>query len=263
MSLYKNQYYLFANWKMYLDYNESNILANALAEVTKKVSENIKTVIFPSALSLYPVAQVLHDVGVAVGPQDVYWTDKGGYTGEISAMMYKEVGCEYALVGHSERRHQFHESNHDVRAKIEAILAVGLNPVLCVGETAAEREAGKTEEVIEIQLRAALEKLDVSANMELIIAYEPVWAISKGIGTNEVGAHCDEAEAERIHKLITKMVSGLLPKTTPVILFGGSVRKETVAGYLRQPHVQGVLVGAASTRLDSWLEIIKNASSVL
>jgi triosephosphate isomerase len=261
MSLHNGKYYLFANWKMYLDYNESNILANALADGAKKFPDNVKMAIFPSALSLYPVAQVLNDVGVGVGPQNVYWVDKGGYTGEISATMYKEVGCEYALVGHSERRHQFYETNHDVRAKMEAVLTVGLTPVLCVGETIAEREANKTEEVIEIQLRAALEKLEFPTDKELIVAYEPVWAISKGIGVNEAGVHCDEVEAERIHKLIAKMVSGLLPEIKPIILFGGSVRKETVAGYLRQSSVHGVLVGAASTHLDSWLEIIKNSES--
>lgn len=263
MSLHNGKYYLFANWKMYLDYNESNILANALADGAKKFSENIKVAIFPSALSLYPVAQVLNDVGIGVGPQNVYWVDKGGYTGEVSATMYKEVGCEYALVGHSERRHQFHETNHDVRAKMEAVLAVGLTPVLCVGETAAERETDKTEEVIEIQLRAALEKLEFPTDRELIIAYEPVWAISKGVGANNVESHCDEVEAERMQALIAKISGVLLPGINPVILYGGSVRQETVAGYLGQPHIQGVLVGAASTHLDSWLEIIKNSESTL
>ncbi len=263
MSLHNGKYYLFANWKMYLDYNESNILANALADMAKKIPENIKMVILPSALSLYPVAQVLNDVGIGVGPQNTYWVDKGGYTGEVSATMYKEVGCKYALVGHSERRHQFNETNHDVRAKMEAVLAVGLVPILCVGETAEEREANKTEDVVEIQLRAALEKLEIQAGSELFIAYEPVWAISKGIGASDADLHCDEVEAERMQALISKVVSVLLPDVNPVILYGGSVRQETVVKYLSQPHIHGVLVGAASTKLDSWSEIIKNSESIL
>lgn len=253
MATHNGKYYLFANWKMYLDYNESNILANALAGEVKKFSEHIKMAIFPSALSLYPVAQVLNDVGVGVGAQNSYWVDKGGYTGEVSALMYKDAGCEYVLVGHSERRHQFGETNHDVRAKMEAILAAGLTPILCVGETAAEREALKTEEVVEIQLRAALEKLDIPADKELIIAYEPVWAI----GT---GAACDPIEAGRMHSVIKKMVGGLTTKKDLVILYGGSVRPENVAEYLKRDDVNGVLVGGASAKLDSWLEIVKNST---
>ena len=142
---------------------------------------------------------------------------------------------------------------------MEAALTVGLIPVLCVGETLKEREENKTEEVIEVQLRAAFENLSWPVGRELIVAYEPVWAISKGMGASDVGLPCDEIEAERIHILIAKMVKGILPEVDPVVLFGGSVRKETVAGYLSQPHIHGVLVGAASTRLDSWLEIMASA----
>lgn len=252
MSLHNGKFYLFANWKMYLDYSESNILANALAGETKKFPDTVKMAIFPSALSLYPVSQVLHDVGIGVGAQNVYWVDKGGYTGEVSAVMYKEVGCEYALVGHSERRHQFSETNHDVRAKMEASLAAGLTPVLCVGETAAEREENKTEEIVEIQLRAALDKLDVPSDRELVIAYEPVWAIGTGVA-------CDPVEAERMHALIKKMVGVLVPGKDVVILYGGSVRPENVGEYLKQENISGVLVGGASAKLESWMEIIENS----
>lgn len=252
MPLSKGKYYLFANWKMYLDYNESNILANALAGAAKKFPDNIKMAVFPSALSLYPVAQVLHDVGVGVGSQNIFWEDKGGYTGEVSAMMYKEAGCDYALVGHSERRHQFHETNHEVRLKLEAVLSVGLTPILCVGETADEREKGKTEEIVEIQLRAALDGLSFASDKEFIVAYEPVWAIGTGLA-------CDALEAERLHVLIKKIVSSLLPEAKPIILYGGSVRPENVVEYLKQEDVSGVLVGGASAKLDSWLEIVENS----
>lgn len=251
--------YLFANWKMYLDYDESNILANAIALEAKKIPEDIKIVIFPSALALYVAGQVLDDVNIGVGAQNVYWVDKGGYTGEMSAIMFKEAGCKYALVGHSERRHQFHESNHNVRQKIEACLASGLTPVLCVGETIKERDEDKTEEVIEIQLRSALEGLSLPKG-ELFIAYEPVWAISKGTGKNDAGGHCDELEANRLHKLIRKITNNLISDVNPIILFGGSVRPDTVSGYLKQPEIQGVLVGAASTKLESWSGIIKSAA---
>lgn len=243
-----SQIYLFANWKMYLDYDESNILANAIADKKKTIPKSVKMAIFPSALSLYPVGQVLHDAGISVGAQNTYWLDKGGYTGEVSAVMYKEAGCEYALAGHSERRHLFNETNHEVRQKVDAILSAGLTPVICVGETEKERKDNKTEEAIEIQIRAAFHNIVWPKERELIVAYEPVWAI----GT---GANCDPIEAERMHELIKKQVIALTG-ITPVILYGGSVNPKNIAGYLKNPNINGVLVGSASANYDSWMEII-------
>ena len=240
---------------MYLDYNESNILANAIALEAKKFEKNIKMAVFPSALSLYPVSQVLRDVGIGIGPQNLYWVDKGGYTGEVSAQMYKAVGCEYALIGHSERRHLFHETHHETRQKMEAALAAGLTPVLCVGETLKERAEGKTQEVIEIQLRGALEDIKWSKGMELIIAYEPVWAI----GTGEA---CESAEAEKMHVFVKKITTELIKGVVPVVLYGGSVRPSNVVDYLKQENINGVLVGGASAKLDEWMEIVKIAAQV-
>ncbi|OGH87625.1 MAG: triose-phosphate isomerase [Candidatus Magasanikbacteria bacterium RIFOXYC2_FULL_42_28] len=257
MSTHNNQFYFFANWKMYLDFNEANILAHAIASEHKQFSANVKMAIFPNALSLYTAGQTLKDVGIAVGGQNVFWEDKGGYTGEISATMYQAAGCDYALVGHSERRHQFHETNHEVRQKMQAVLESGLTPVLCVGETLKEREDGKTEEVVEIQLRSALQDIVWPTDRELIIAYEPVWAISKGAGANEAGKHCDDVEAERVHKMIREFSAGLI-KLDPVVLFGGSVRPPTTDYYLRQLNVNGILVGAASTQLESFMGILSN-----
>lgn len=245
----KDSVYLFANWKMYLDYDESNIMANALANEAGNFSKNIKMAVFPTALPLYAVGQVLGDVGIGVGAQNVYWVDKGGYTGEISAQMYKNAGCKYALVGHSERRHVFNETNHEVRQKMEAVLSEGMIPVLCVGEKLDEREKNKTDEVIEVQIRAAFHNLAWPENRQMIIAYEPVWAI----GT---GKACDPAEAQRMHAVIKKLVSGLVPGADPVILYGGSVRPENVGQYVKEPDIDGVLVGGASAKIDSWIEII-------
>ena len=243
--------YLFANWKMYLDYDESNILANALVGEAKNFSKNIKMAVFPSALALYPVGQAMRDAGLAVGAQNVHWVEKGGYTGEISAQMYKAAGCEYALVGHSERRHLFHETNRETRQKLEAILASGLTPVVCVGETLAERENNKTEEALEAQIRAAFQNLAWPKKLELIVAYEPVWAI----GTGE---NCDVSEAARAHELIKKQVAALTG-VIPIILYGGSVNPKNIAGYLKNPRINGALVGSASVNLESWLEIAKQA----
>ena len=244
----KTKIYLFANWKMYLDYDESNILANAIADRAKSIPNSVKMAIFPSALALYPVGQVLHDVDISLGAQNVYWDEKGGDTGEVSAKMYKEAGCEYALVGHSERRHLFHETNQEVRQKLEAILAADLTPVICVGETEKERQANKTEEITEIQIRAAFHNIVWPKDRELIVAYEPVWAI----GT---GKNCDPLEAARMHELIKKQVIALTD-ITPVILYGGSVNAENVAQYVKNPNINGVLVGSASANLESWMNIV-------
>lgn len=245
--------HLFANWKMYLGYDESNILANALISEERKMPPAINVVLFPSALALYPIALNLKETDIAVGAQNAYWVDKGGYTGEVSISMFKEAGCQYVLIGHSERRHVFHETNHDVRQKIEAAFDEKIMPVVCVGETQEERRAGKTEEVVEIQLRAAFEKLNLPGDAKFIIAYEPVWAI----GTGDA---CDPKEAERMHGVILKITKSLLSDANFSILYGGSVRAENVADYLAGPHTDGVLIGNASARLDTFKAIMEKAA---
>jgi triosephosphate isomerase len=240
--------YLFANWKMYLGYDESVALASTISNQSD-ISENIKMTVFPSALSFVEVANTLAKAGIASGAQNVHWLDKGGYTGEVSAHMYKAVGSQYALVGHSERRHLFHETNHEVRQKVEAIISVGMTPVICVGETEKEKEENKTAEVIESQIRSIFHNIDWSQDVEIIIAYEPVWAVGTGLA-------CDPLEAERVHELIKKQVMALTSKT-PVILYGGSVNAGNVGEYLKNPNISGVLVGGASAKLESWMEIVK------
>lgn len=242
--------YLFANWKMYLNFQESVKLAQALARADKKLPRYIEQAIFPSALALSAVKTALKNTRVAVGAQNFYWVDKGGYTGEVSAPMYKRAGCKYALVGHSERRHVFNETNQDTRRKLEAALAENLTPILCVGETQKERMAGKSVEVLEIQIRGALQDLKTNGTKQLFIAYEPVWAIGTGHA-------CEPHHAEEMHEHIQKMAGGLLPKIKLVILYGGSVRPENVAEYLTQKNIHGVLVGHASAGVGSWLKILK------
>lgn len=240
--------YLLANWKMYLDHKESMALARELKKKVPALAVQATMAIFPSAISLLAVKDELDGVA-AVGPQNVYWVEKGGYTGEISAMMYGQVGCEFALVGHSERRHVFKESNAEVRQKLEAVLNAEMTPVLCVGETLPERKDAQVEEVIEAQLRSAFMDLTWPKGRQLIIAYEPVWAV----GTGE---SCDPEEAERVAAVIHKFVGALLKGVEPVILYGGSVRSDNVANYCAEPHLSGVLVGGASTKVSSWLEIV-------
>lgn len=250
----KDNFYLFANWKMYLDYDESVALAEAIKAAEAGISKKIQMAVFPSPVATAKIKEVLVGSRILVGAQNTFWVDKGGYTGEVSAAMYQAVGSTYALVGHSERRHQFHETNHEVRQKLEAILAANLIPVLCVGETHAERESGKTEEIIEVQLRAAFSNLAWPKDLPVIVAYEPVWAISQG--TDKLGGHCNAAEASRINQLIANMTAKLL-NIAPQVIFGGSVRAETIKEYFETPDIDGVLVGAAATKITTWLEMTR------
>ncbi len=245
--------FLFANWKMYLGYDESNILANALIGEARKMPPSVHIALFPSALAIYSIALNLKETNIDIGAQNSYWVDRGGYTGEISIGMFKEAGCKYVLVGHSERRHVFHETNHDVRQKIEAAFAEKITPVICVGETQEERRAGKAEEIVEIQLRAAFENLDLPSGTDFFIAYEPVWAI----GTGDA---CDPKEAERMQEKISVIAKSLLPGVDFRILYGGSVRAENVTDYLSGAHTDGVLIGNASAKLETFIDIMEKAA---
>ena len=249
----KSNVYLFANWKMYLNLAESEKLAKEVGKLGKKMPKKIKMAIFPSALAFSTVAKSLKNSVVSVGAQNMHSEDKGGYTGEVSAVMYKTAGAKYALIGHSERRHLFHETNHEVKMKMEAALSNKLIPVLCVGETQKERDDKKAKEVVEIQLRSALDGLKWGKNAQLIVAYEPVWAI----GT---GKHCDPMQAQIMSELVLKMATYLAKDVKITILYGGSVNGDNVDEFIKQPSIRGILVGGASTKLDSWSQIVHNAS---
>ncbi len=244
--------YIFGNWKMYLDFDESNILANGLLQENFDNVE-LSLAVFPSALAMYEVNLALQDSALAVGAQNVSWVPKGGYTGAISALMFKNIGCQYALVGHSERRHVFGETDEDVRKKLEACLDVGLIPVLCIGETKEEKAEGKRNYRLQKQLMKALEGLQLNGN-KIIVAYEPVWAI--GTGNN-----CDSVEAEEVHNWIKEEIKEYLEIEVP-ILYGGSVKAENVVSYVSLDSIDGVLVGAATTKLDTFVPLIRAIENI-
>lgn len=256
----QKEIFLFANWKMYLNEKESVVLAKKFAQKFAKKKSNIKMAVFPGALAFSAVTKVFkgHAKGgqrkkISTGAQNAHCEDKGGFTGEISMPMYKAAGAKYILVGHSERRHLFHETNHEVWQKLKAISEDGLIPVLCVGETLKEKEAGKSKEAVEIQLRAALNGIKFSKNQKLIIAYEPVWAV----GT---GKHCDPAVAQMMAEFINKLAAILVSQADLVILYGGSVRGDNLKLFIDQKNIDGVLVGGASAKLDTWAKIAQNAT---
>ncbi len=244
--------YVFGNWKMYLDFDESNLLINGLLNESFD-SDKVSLAVFPSTLALREVSLAANGSDIAVGAQNVSWTPKGAYTGAVSAHMFKDVGCEYALVGHSERRHVFGETDNDVRKKIEACFDTGLIPVVCIGETKEEKEEGKRDYRLKKQLMKAFEGLELGGN-KLMVAYEPVWAI----GT---GDPCNPADADSIHGWIKEEMKQYFDKDVPV-LYGGSVKDENVVSYVSLDTVDGVLVGGASSGLDTFVSLIRKVEGI-
>ena len=232
---------------MYLGAEESLQLATNLRAL--EVPEDAIVAVFPSALATVGVHAVLQDHPFLIGAQHVAHVPKGAYTGDISAAMFQEVGCVYALVGHSEQRYVHKEDDEEVRRQVESCLEVGLVPVLCVGETKQDREEQKTEFRLTEQLTAALSGLVLSPEKNVIVAYEPVWAI----GTHEA---CDPEEVSKIHVLIERLCTTLTGHT-PIVIYGGSVDEKNVLSYVEQPYVGGVLVGGASVHADRFATLLQ------
>lgn len=239
--------YVFFNWKMYLNFAESMILLHEIIGERLDL-EKVHLGIFPSTLALTEVEKAVRGSAIAVGAQNVYWTPKGAYTGAVSAHMLKEAGVQYALIGHSESRYVFGESNDDVHKKMEACFDAGITPVLCVGETAEDRAAGKREYRIKKELMKALEGLEIGEK-EVVVAYEPLWAI----GTGEA---CDPLEAEEVHRMIKDEMKQYVAHSVPV-LYGGSVTAKNVVSYLAQDSIEGVLVGGDSTKPETALSLLQ------
>lgn len=233
-----------ANWKLNKTPDESRAFIKEL--LTHNISDP-QVVIFPPTTSLDAVSQELKSGSVTFGPQNCYFEASGAFTGEVSPKVVKDLGATWALLGHSERRTLFGETDPLIRKKVAGVQKYGLRPMLCVGETLDERESGKTNVVLERQLKVALESSGVS---EFAVAYEPVWAI----GTGRVA---EAAQVQEAHAFIFNVLLDLqLPKTTP-ILYGGSVKGDNAVSLARLPHVSGFLVGGASLDVPSFLQIVQ------
>ena len=238
-----------ANWKM--NHGPTQARAFIAAFAARWTPRKDRTVLlFPPALS---VTSVVHALGsrtdVGVGVQNIWTEDKGAFTGESSAPMAKDAGARYVLVGHSERRHVFGETDEQTALKCAAAVRNGLTPILCVGELLAEREAGKTLAVVTRQLNAGLAPLDGDAVAAMAIAYEPVWAI----GTGKTATSDDASE---VHAAIRRLLDARVGRATEIpILYGGSVNASNAKALLDAPGVDGLLVGGASLDVDSWLAI--------
>ena len=243
------------NWKLHKSVTESVELARGvLHRVPREAS--CEVVVAPVFTALYPVHEALGDnARVVLAAQDVYWENEGAFTGEVSPPLLKDVGCEYVIVGHSERRHVFGETDDEVRRKVAALLSHGLTPIVCVGEMLEQREAGETEAVVLGQVDAALEGLTASSVRRLVIAYEPVWAI----GT---GKTAQPEDAQAVHAAIRGRLRQSFDAETADgmrILYGGSVKPKNAADLLAQPDIDGALVGGASLKADDFVAIIEAA----
>jgi triosephosphate isomerase len=214
----------------------------------------VQVAIAPPFTAIHAVAGALAGTGLEVAAQDVHWEAQGAFTGEVSAAMLAEAGCRHGIVGHSERRQLFGETDDSVRRKVGALLAANLLPIVCVGETLAEREAGKTLAVVDRQVRGALADIPSAALAALTVAYEPVWAI----GT---GKTATAAQAQEVHAAIRKILRELGGDAADAIRiqYGGSVKPENAAELMSQPDVDGALVGGASLKANDFLAIVKGA----
>ncbi|GIW71941.1 MAG: triosephosphate isomerase [Planctomycetota bacterium] len=244
------------NWKMYTVRASAIELAQQLrAGLASLLAQGgLEVVLLPPAPFLLEVVQVLAGTAIAVGAQCCHGEDEGAYTGAVSAPMIASTGARWVLCGHSERRRLFGESNREVGAQLRAALRAGLRPVLCVGETLEQREAGRTHEVVALQLRHALEGLDGAQAARVVIAYEPVWAI----GT---GRSASPQQAAEVHGAIRALLPAAAASEVR-ILYGGSVKPDNAAELLGQPQIDGVLVGGASLHADSFCAIAQAGSAV-
>jgi triosephosphate isomerase len=245
------------NWKMFKTNTEAEQLATALKS---KIAEIEKTgmIVCPPATALSTVAAAIEGSKIGLGAQNMYWEDEGAYTGELSSAMIKSSGATYVIIGHSERRQYFGETNDTVNKKVHQALKTNLNPIVCIGESLEERASGVTKDVVGAQLDGGLKDVSADQMAKIIIAYEPVWAI----GT---GKTATPEQAQDVHAFIRSKLQTMYDAATSssvVIQYGGSVKPANASDLLKQEDIDGALVGGACLEADSFTEIIKAAESL-
>jgi triosephosphate isomerase len=239
------------NWKMHKTGTQAVEAARRLKMLVESVSD-VEVMIAPTFTALYPVAQALQGSAIALGAQNLHWEPHGAFTGEISAQMLVDAGCSHVIIGHSERRQFFGETDARVNRKIRAAVTEGLHPVFCIGESEAEREAGKTFSILDKQVRDGLNDFAFDDLIGLIVAYEPVWAIGTGkTATRE--------QAQAAHEFIRSRLETLFGKPfaeTVRILYGGSVKPDNIRALMEMPDVDGALVGGASLDPETFSKLV-------
>jgi triosephosphate isomerase len=245
------------NWKMFKTVHEAVVYAKEFRSLVKDI-DDVEIVVAPPFMAVHAVAEAARNSNVAVAAQDVFWEKEGAYTGEVSAPMVREAGAEYAIIGHSERRQLFGETDLTVNRKVVAALAADLVPIVCIGETLAEREKNETMDVLDRQIKQGLDGLTGEQVAGLVIAYEPVWAI--GTGRNATTEQAQEAHAH-IRRRLRSWFGGDAGDRSH-ILYGGSVKPDNIAGLIAQEDVDGALVGGASLTTQSFADIVKKCRRV-
>jgi triosephosphate isomerase len=249
--------FIAGNWKMNTTRMETVALIEALNQKLSAV-EKTTIMVAPPFTNLQIAGESLKGSKIKLGAQNLFWEDKGAYTGEISAPMLKDLQCEYVIIGHSERRQYFKESNQDVRQKVKAALKFGLLPIICVGESLEQRERGQTLGVVTHQIRNGLEGFSRQEAASFTVAYEPVWAI----GTGKAATSSDAVE---VHKQIRTSLSEMFGNDVAQairIQYGGSVTGDNIATFIRETEIDGALVGGASLKAESFANIIFAAEAV-
>ncbi len=250
-------YWVGTSWKMHKTLAEGLAFADDLAAFLQDCDPRIQPFIMPSFTSVREVKRALGSCNVRVGAQNMHWEDSGPFTGEISPLMLRDCGLDMVEIGHSERREHFGETDRTVGLKTAAALRHGLVPLVCVGETLAERDAGRAADVLTAQVTSALqfhtEEMPVG---QLLFAYEPVWAI----GEKGVSAPPDYAQAQ--HAVIKRAASALLP-AAPGVLYGGSVNRDNAADLIVRPNIDGLFIGRAAWQAHDYIDILRRLSAVL
>jgi len=240
------------NWKMNKNIVESVSLVKELKDFFRGI-KGVDIVVCPPFTSLWVVKEIINGTNIHLGAQNMYWETKGAFTGEISPLMLKDVGCEYIILGHSERRQCFKETSKEVAKKTDAALSVNLIPIVCVGENLDEKESGKTETIIEHEIKALFSKIDSSLAARIIVAYEPIWAIGTGKSSSS-------KDANLIIKFIRELFSseyGSKIAGRIRILYGGSVNPKNINEFMNESDIDGALVGGASLHALSFSQIAK------
>ncbi len=242
------------NWKMNTTLDEAVELVGKLRPDLDLIKD-VEKVICPPFTSLARLKEMLKGSSIELGAQNMYFEEKGAYTGEISPLMLAEL-CDFVIIGHSERRHYFNETEDMIDKKVRAALKVGLTPILCIGETLEENEAGKTEEVLIKQLGSPSSRIYYAGG--LVLAYEPVWAI--GTGRAASGKQANDTIAFIRQRISKQYGKGVAQEVR--ILYGGSVTSANIAEFINQPEIDGALVGGASIKADEFLDIVRQASEI-
>lgn len=240
------------NWKMHTTLAEASILVEGLKKALAQTTTERQVVVCPPFTGLSTVTDLVADTAIAVGAQNMHFEEKGAFTGEVSPVMLSDIGCEYVILGHSERRQYFGETNETVNQKIKAALRFAMTPIVCVGESLAQREADETEAFIATQLEAGLAGLTADEVKTIVIAYEPIWAI----GT---GRTATSTQAEEVCAFIRKRIAtifGADAAESVRVLYGGSVKGSNAAELLAEADIDGALVGGASLTADDFMAII-------